>query len=338
MGGMALSNCTRRYSKEEYDEIIPRIIEDIFLLFNVPVTDILAYAEKESFGDADVLILSDDLPSDWTKIVQTHFNLSDAEIKRNSNVVSFKYEELQVDLIATPKEEFFSSYVYFSFNDLHNLIGRIGHKIGLKIAHDGLWLVVRPRDNANHIIGNVLITRDILQSYDILGLNPERWLQGFDTLDEIFEFVTTSKYFNPDIYLLDNRNATSRVRDKKRKTYTKFLEYCNSHKDELRHYQFPSNDERGGYGLREPFYTDVILKKWPEVENEVNNLIYDFELNERFKSIFNGEVVGSLTGLTGKDLGHFMSKCKDMIADKEYIIQHPEEIVKIIAQVKETFK
>ena len=46
------------------------------------------------------------------------------------------------------------------------------------------------------------------------------------SMGQIFDYVTTSNYFHPDIYLLHNRAHKARTRDRKRKNYTDFLVYC----------------------------------------------------------------------------------------------------------------
>ena len=63
---------------------------------------------------------------------------------------------------------------------------------------------------------------------NILGLNTTVYKNGFDTYQEMFDFVISSPYFDKNLFLFENLNNKNRVRDKKRKTYNMFLEYLDT--------------------------------------------------------------------------------------------------------------
>ena len=331
MGGNALKHCTRRYSANEFQCASVRLLVFLDSLFPTAKKHILqAYRSKESFGDMDVLLESDNLPSNWVEEIVSHLNIGKNEYVKNSNVLSIKFEEIQVDIITTKTEEFYTSAFYFDFNDLGNLAGRIFHKLGIKFSHRGLSLVVRPLgEYKDHIIGEVMLTTCESTILDILGLSYRRYLQGFETLEDMFEFIASSKYFNPDIYLLENRNATSRVRDKKRKTYNEMLKWCEANKEHLTHFQFERLNEHGGYDIREPYFTDIVCKHFPFAKDKVNALIEKFEFKKEMNKIFNGDIVGELTGLEGRELGFFMRQVSEnMQYPQELYIAHPELVKK----------
>lgn len=309
MGGQALKHCTRRYEKEEFLNLVEKIQQNLVDLLDVRVNLIPYYKSKSSFGDADILVESDHLPTDWKHQIIHFYNLDSTKYRINGDVMSIAVEELQVDLITTQSRYFKSSFDYFSYNDLHNLTGRILHKMGIKHGHKGLSLVIRHKERSDHILSEIFLEHDNAKeiSYSILGLDP-----NFipNTVDDLFEFVASSTYFDPDIYLLDNRNYVSRVRDRKRANYRGMLDWCGAHPNSKK-YNFPEKNERGGYSIREPFYTEIVLKQWPWVEDVVNSLIESFELNLRFSEIYNGSIVSARTGLIGKELGGFMSKMKE---------------------------
>lgn len=268
MGGNALSHCTRRYQRQEYFELTKKLQSALEQITNTRVALIPAYTSKESFGDADFLVKTKP-DVDVLGLIKNQFN--DSEFVKNGNVLSIAMEELQVDLIATDGLYFQSSLDYFSYNDLHNLTGRLLHKLGIKHGHKGLSLVVRHKDRSDHILKEIFLEHMFAKekAYEILGLDvnfiPE-------TEDDIYKFVASSKFFDPDIFLLENRNNDSRTRDKKRKIYNGFLEWCRDNPDSKK-FSFPEKNERGGHSLREPFYTDIVLKMWPWVEHHVNELM-----------------------------------------------------------------
>lgn len=310
MGGNALKRYeTNRLPAKEYRWITNDFKDAFFDAFGFYPVLIKAYKNKPSFGDADFLVISEALPSNWTDKLKEYFSLTPEQYSKNGNVVSIGWNNFQFDLIVTPHDEMSTSYFYFSYNDFGNLIGRIGHKLGLKIAHDGLWLVVRHKDRSDHILKEIWLTKDAKTSLDILGLDRGRYDQGFDNLEDIFAYVASSRYFDPEIYALEHRSATSRIRDKKRATYNAFLKWVDSTKPKANH-EFGEKSELGGYSLRMPYYETEVCSRWPWVRAEVDQVIADFELDLRFREIYNGQIVSELTGYTGRTLGAFMTQMK----------------------------
>lgn len=316
MGGNALKNYeTRRYSKDEYFALCSEVKAKIKTVFGISPTIILAYKNKESFGDLDILFPSEKLPNNWIDLLKQEFNLTENMWIKNGNVFSFGHNNFQIDLICTPEKEMLTSFHYYSYNDFGNLIGRMMHKLGIKLGNKGLSLVIRSKDRNDHILGEIQLSDDFYEALDILGLDKTVYQSGFDDLEDIFNYVASSKYFAPEIYLLDNRNATSRVRDKKRVTYSKFLNWCCINKPKA-NFNFERKSEIGGYSIREPYYSEIVLSRWQWVEAKVNMLIKEFEFNQEFSKVYNGNIVSDLTGLTGKELGGFMANMKTKL-DKE---------------------
>ena len=336
MGGNLFT--ARRYKAEEYKDLEFEVKIKLNELFGVRVFPLLYYKNKESFGDMDILLESDNLPPNWKNVVKSEFNLTDELCHSNGNVFSFMYKNFQIDLICMQKKYFKSAYAYYAYNDLGNLLGRLTHKMGIKLGHKGLSLIVRPSNFNDHIIGEVELSQDIDIALDILGLDKEVYKNGFDDVEDIFKYVASSPYFNPDIYLLENRNATSRVRDNKRQTYTKFLEWCEANKDSLNRFDFGTVQEMGGYSIREPWYTDVVLKFFPEAEEQVNSLIYEFEINQKLAERLSGGIVMKVTGVEGKELGILYKKIKEILLNKytkeQLIEMNPHTVERMISAVK----
>ena len=86
----------------------------------------------------------------------------------------------------------------------------------------------QPDDNSHSTVvkkTEVLLTCNFFTALDFLGFDVERYKQGFATLDEIFEFIYQSKFFQESYFSLDNRPADMRARDKKRANYGLALDY-----------------------------------------------------------------------------------------------------------------
>ena len=315
MGGHALKNYeTRRLTRTEYFQLANTVFDVLLRDLGVSPFLIPAYKFKSDFGDADFVLNADELSSNWVAQIVKAFDLTEDQWVKNGDVLSIGIENFQVDLIPVPGKYLLSTIDYFSYNDLGNLIGRIGHKLGVKIGHRGLSLVVRPVGRDDHIIEEIELTTEFDQGLELLGLDVKKFREGFNTLTEIYEYVASSKYFDPEIYALENRSYASRVRDKKRATYSGFVKWIEETKPKANH-QFASKSDLGGYSLRMPYYETEVLTRWPEAKSKVDAAITRFEFNEEFKQVYNGKIVGELTGFAGKDLGEFMAEMRNQIND-----------------------
>lgn len=78
---------------------------------------------------------------------------------------------------------------------------------------------------------SIVVTKDFDKALKFLGFDVERFKQGFNNMNEVFEFVASSTFFNKDAFLFENRNHKARARDKKRSNYLAALEYFKNKKD-----------------------------------------------------------------------------------------------------------
>ena len=310
MGGNAVKN-VRRYSKDEYFDIVSELsslLESKGVKFNV----IEAYKNKDSFGDMDILISKGNGQVRDLLLPQLLDELKPTDITYNSNVVSIAYKEFQIDLIFIKDKWFDFAKNYFKFNDLGNLVGRVTHKFGFKFGFDGVSYVFRDGD---YVIDEILLSNDFHEMLELFGFDSKKYQQGFDDLEDIFKFVIDSKYFNPSIYLLDNRNHIARQRDRKRKTYTAFLEY--------------TKDIQGGYVfLPKQHYLEMILQQYPDFKKAYDEANIKNEERKIIKSKFNGLKVSELTGLTDKELGMFIAKYKSSLVNyQSFILDNSQETI-----------
>lgn len=307
MGGKALKNCfTRRYEKEEFEKIVPEIREKLMTLFT-DAQPTRYYSEKETFGDADFLCLVDKpINVNMKEWLQETFQPK--EIFQNSHVYSFEYKELQVDAILTPKSSWESSLTYFSYNDLHNLVGKIAHKFWLKWGYDGLRFVYRIDGK---VLGDITLTTDYKVALPFLGFDLARYEQGFKNLSEIFDFVTSSKYFNPWMFDFETLNRINRERDQKRATYSSFVNHVDSYKSlgpGAFHYFYP--DKKVYLGHIDHHFPGF-LRKYRELEKKE-------ELKQATRERFSGDVVmGWYPELKDKALGTAIKNFYEYFADKE---------------------
>jgi hypothetical protein len=314
MGGNALKNTqTRRYQRDEYYALETEVLYALRSAFPARIMDAIpAYAGKESFGDMDILLESDNMTVKVRDVLEATF--SPTEIIKNGNCYSFDYKQLQIDLILTPIEVFNTSLVYFSYNDLGNLMGRIYHQMGLKYGHEGLTYAVYDDTDTNdtRCLDVITVSRNHTLIFSIAGYSYERWLKGFKNLEEIFEFAVDTPYFNYGIFDLENRNHRSRIRDRKRQTYTKFLEWA---KDKPARYDW---GDMSDYADRKAFLPRI-NQFFPDFQAKYDAVMEAARLRKHIKSLYNGERISELTGLREKELGMFMAFLKKNVTQLEEI-------------------
>ena len=307
MGGLAIKNAfTRRYQKDEFEALVPEVVAKAKDLFtDVHITE--AYFQKDSFGDMDVLCLVDK-PIDVNIKDWIYEKFDSKEVVSNNSVYSFEYKELQIDFILTPLRNWETSKVYFSFNDLHNFIGKHAKKFGLKWGFKGLEYDYKIGDKK---LGTINITKDYTKALDFLGFDVERYNKGFETLEDIFKFVIDSKYFNPFMYDLEQYNKINRDRDKKRKTYQSFLKYLEPYKnqalmdqwsDKNKKYHYFYKDKKVYLGLIDHYFPGF-LEQYRELEKKEEKLV-------AIRAKFNGNILMDEFGLEGKELGQSISNFK----------------------------
>lgn len=324
MGGSALHVPTRRLLRADFDQVSTHLVHSLSqFLGGARVGAIPAYRSKADFGDLDLLVDraavlehgGHDALHAWAQST-----CHTRELVDNGPVLSLDYREsptaqmgFQVDLILTPSDEFNFSLAYFSFNDLGNLIGRTAHKMGFKYGHNGL---IYPFREGTRMFGEVLVSRDLDQSLVFLGYDPSRFHQGFDRLEDIFNYVAHSAYFNPSIFLLENRNHASRTRDRKRKTYREFLEWIAEH-SELRTYPWADREDEGARAQEKQHFLNQAQAHFPEFTGRLDEIKRQRDVSAAVRARFNGERISAWTGLEGPPLSQFMAQLRRHHGDTE---------------------
>jgi len=323
MGGNVLKNTvTRRYKRDEYFTLFNNVKDVLYeatLNYDAWLDGFVlipSYKSKESFGDMDILI-----NEKWFKQDMRIINIyhpTEVFCEKNSNVISFDYHEFQIDFIFIPDEYFKTALTYFSYNDLGNLMGRIANNMGVRYGHDGLKMLYYS-DNKNKVLVEIHLSYDIPKIFKFLGFNYDRFLEGFNDITDIFNYVIDSEFFSKEIFAYENLNHENRTRNKKRKTYGKFLEYIQELKSD--DYVYP-NDKTEWLSRIDEFFPNV--KVYEKIEEAKKRE----EVNKKIKEKFNGDIVRLITGLEGEELGKFIKKFKEFCNDfEQYILDTDVKII-----------
>lgn len=304
MGGNAFKQNgyeSKRMDLETFNQV-KKEIYDFLTSLGIEYLDIVSVKDKTSFGDLDVLVVEKGdgvLEKIFSNIHQ--LGLTEEFFVKSGFCSSMLYKKLyQVDFIKTHDSYKEYHQKYLSHNDLGNLIGRCVKESHYKHGHDGLYYTYY---DGTRIKKDFLISTDYREVLNLLGLSVEKFDEGFENVDDMFEYITNNKYFKPSFYQFENLNNRNRVRDAKRKNYNLFLEYVNKlNVDESQVPKLPSYKER---------YPEIIplVEAFHAETTKINHL----------KKKFNGSIVMAITGLKDKELGDFIYNFK-AIYSNEYLL------------------
>jgi hypothetical protein len=179
------------------------------------------YANKPDFGDMDVIVPS---RPDWDVVrAAIARDLGVTQTKAVGRVFSVAFQGLQTDFFAVPEPFVDSTYVFMSFNDLGNLLGRICKRFNLKWGEHGLSYVFR-RANSDHHVVDLPLTTDFARVCAFLGLDHAAWRAGFADLPQMFAWTIASPYFSVVPYL-DEISGTLAARATDRPTIAQFIAF-----------------------------------------------------------------------------------------------------------------
>lgn len=241
MGGKAIKKVqVSRFTLENLlktkHDIINKFSEYLYIDFPIDLPG------KDSFSDFDVLIKLIDPSINILELIIKIY--SPEEIIVNGDIISFAYklEDLyyQIDFIKC--KNILMSKFYYSYGDLGAIIGRISKYYGLTFGSDGLWLSLYA-DTVNQFIEseiqeyNDLIINgptDVTWNFGKIDLtnNPElictyldfdykKWIEGFNSIEEIFDWVKNSSYFKVEIF--ESLNCVHKRRALLRPNYQQFI-------------------------------------------------------------------------------------------------------------------
>ena len=226
MGGTALLAKagieSQRLTLEEFERVkseVHAILDEL----GIRHLDVQFIREKKDFGDIDIIVIDDCDPETIAlnnnlpiKIILDNidkFGITDELFINNNPVASILYEgKYQVDFITVKPEEAAYTQAYLSHNDLGNLLGRQIKRFNVTHGMDGLWYDHYMNDRAHRT--RFLLSRDPYEILRILGLDVEKFKNGFDTYEEMFDYVQSSKYFNPEIFKFEKLDRMMLIEDR----------------------------------------------------------------------------------------------------------------------------
>ncbi|WP_373551296.1 hypothetical protein [Haliscomenobacter sp.] len=294
-------------------------------LYHIP----RCFRDKPDFGDVDIIVSDAAIHTTWqdlrTELIK---DLGIQEHKSLGSVFSTVYQNFQVDFFYREHRYFDSTYNYLSFNDVGNILGKIFKRFNLKYGEQGLQYVFRRADG--HFQKDLEVSQDFQRIFAFLQLDYAHWVRGFDTLDELFRWVTASPYFSIQPY--QEQDATTSQRIKERTTMRRFVQWLEE-KGVLQKFEFEADRD---------VYLPMIAAFFPEghllekIELERQREAYVLRLREKYS----GQVIMRLfPDLQGKALGDFMRSFEAQWADHEAVLaaMEPSEIVEQLSRFKANY-
>lgn len=302
MGGNIWKEQSVRLELKDYLIVLQEVkalLEEHIVLDKNEIKEIAYIKNKADFGDLDLLLTS---RFEHKTFLIKYLENSEMLYKVNGDVVSFLYKNFQVDIIFVNASDILYAKNYFSWNDAGNLVGRMIKQLGFKHGHNGLYYINR---QDTQVLSETCVSKDYLDALRILKLDTSLFLKGFDTKEQLFNWVIASPYFNKDIFKFENLNHTNKVRDRKRATYNDFLKYLETLPDKTFNYKF---DRQSIAVYHYPFLADVLTSDLKRSED-----------NLKIKGVFNGEVFTKLLNIYDKPLGAFIKYFKSKYSS-EYLL------------------
>lgn len=306
MGGSALRMIeARRLTAAEYRPVARRVLVELATAWPGSRPHLLrSYADKPDFGDIDVVVDAAGLPQDVHGSLSAMFGSVEVfeNVSRRNMAWSCDVEGAQLDIIGMASEDYPTAIVYYSDNDLGNLMGCVAHRMGFKYGHDGLSYRLR---DGTRVIADLEVSREPARIFEFLGYTePQydfaRFRRGFKTLDGIFHFVASSRFFSPDAFLPENRNSRRRARDRSRKNYVAFVDWM----------------QKGGIapgsaaGLPSESHLARAKMLFPRFAIDLAVAHRADIRAQRRAEVFNGHVVSEIAGISGPSLGLLMELIK----------------------------
>lgn len=148
-----------------------------------------------------------------------------------------------------------------------------------------------------------------------MGLSMDRWLEGFETVEEIFEFAMTSRFFDPRRLRVPSAMNTFNKSVQARSMYIDFLVWAQD--------KTPATSTRGPHqdAVEEALVAFGKKPDWDAMAQERH-------AREWLKSNFTGKLVAEWTGLGWRGVKAVMDDIRSSVGGERTLVGKELEEVK----------
>lgn len=281
MGGNLFKKETiKRYNKKQYENLIILVKEKLSKYFD-NFTETISLPTKNDYGDLDMIYtLRKNEQVNWNEIKK---DLEYTEIHFNGPTTSILYkDEFQIDFNHAKNFDFM--HFITSYSGIFHLIGWSIKKQNIKFSDDGIYLML---DNIKF-----KLCSDVIEIFKFLDLDYEKFKDGFNSEEELFNFVYNCKYF----VILENKSKHIE-KNCNRPVFLKFFEYIKN------------KEQKNNENNLENLTNDYILNFFNK-EEEFSLLMESIKKSADIRKYYNGEYIGKLSNKKGRELGDLMIKIK----------------------------
>lgn len=310
MGGNAFKTIiTVRKNPEQYKEI-KREITMLLRSKGIIIHFIPELADKESFGDLDILYSPQEtLDSVKEKIIKI-FN--PPEVVTNGDVFSFPFfckeqDFFQIDMIKCTNIPF--AQFYFAYSDFGGLMGTITKRYGITFGHEGLFIEYNNK--------RITLTENVLDCSNFFGIDMNIF-NDIKTKKDLFDFIISFELYNKNIF--NSGNHEHRKRMVKRPIYLEFLKYIDV---DIVKSSGENIIEKISNEMKEKIYNRAII--YFDKQSKIDEIIKEEEKNNIIHKKFNGNMLKD-KGYTGKEIGYIMITFKSKYSNfDEFIYNSSQE-------------
>lgn len=199
----------------EYSDLVFKKLYEKKIIFSTTKY----YSDKLTFGDLDIIIPKPVTISDIKYYLDDYILRYDI----NSDVISVLYKGFQIDFITISESKFEIASDYYTYADLSCIIGRLFKKYNITFGIDGLVYEHDTKFNTHfRNIGKIKITDDFSKILELINLDYNKYLTGFNNRSELLDYVSKCMIYNPDFF-----NTTKKHEEKIEKLFTECKKYNN---------------------------------------------------------------------------------------------------------------
>ena len=164
----------------------------------------------------------------WPELPNPDCDVHAANGLAKSNQKEGDQRYIQLDLHVCMPESFSWEVFHHSHGDFWNIIGSTIRSLGLTPSNSGFYVRIEEIEAKNRNAARLQLTTSPSETLKFLGLDESRYWQKFDTVDELFAYAATCRFFNPKKYdparAKGDLKANDRARARKRAVFRSWVE------------------------------------------------------------------------------------------------------------------
>ena len=255
---------------------------------------------KSSYGDLDIMVVHPLQPVSGDALVNECIGILDSNCRgviRNQPTtnIAVVIEDItvQVDVHVVPREDIWEvDYWMHSYGDMGMILSSAIKAWGLRMSSSrGLWVEIPGYSSP------FILSLDVQKIVRFLELDWERYLMGFNTIEEVFEWIRGVKVNGEKIGV----KAKNKLKNGRHDDRPMWVAYWKSGDQDV---AYAPSDQEKKQVLEEAL-------RYFDKEREYIDIVEQMKQDKMVKGKFNGKKVMEWTGANGKLLGLLMKSLKE---------------------------